>query len=64
MGNMKPSEVKNKVENSQSTVVENSRTQPVHAPEGEKVEVEHGGPRGPEPTRYGDWERKGRCIDF
>ena len=26
--------------------------------------VEHGGPTGPEPTRYGDWERKGRCIDF
>lgn len=25
---------------------------------------ELGGPRGPEPTRYGDWERKGRCIDF
>ncbi|XP_008683044.1 succinate dehydrogenase assembly factor 4, mitochondrial isoform X2 [Ursus maritimus] len=25
---------------------------------------EKGGPRGPEPTRYGDWERKGRCIDF
>lgn len=25
---------------------------------------EVGGPRGPEPTRYGDWERKGRCIDF
>ncbi|NXX71789.1 SDHF4 factor, partial [Spizella passerina] len=23
-----------------------------------------GGPRGPEPTRFGDWERKGRCIDF
>ena len=22
------------------------------------------GPRGPEPTRYGDWERKGRAIDF
>ena len=22
------------------------------------------GPRGPEPTRYGDWERKGRCTDF
>jgi len=22
------------------------------------------GPQGPEPTRYGDWERKGRCIDF
>ena len=25
---------------------------------------EIGGPEGPEPTRYGDWERKGRCIDF
>jgi hypothetical protein len=26
--------------------------------------IEYGGPSGPEPTRYGDWERKGRCIDF
>lgn len=25
---------------------------------------EIGGPKGPEPTRYGDWERAGRCIDF
>jgi hypothetical protein len=25
---------------------------------------EHGGPEGLEPTRYGDWERRGRCIDF
>ncbi len=25
---------------------------------------EIGGPEGPEPTRYGDWERKGICIDF
>ncbi|MCY4478802.1 MAG: DUF1674 domain-containing protein [Rhodospirillales bacterium] len=25
---------------------------------------ETGGPAGPEPTRYGDWERKGRAIDF
>jgi hypothetical protein len=25
---------------------------------------ETGGPPGPEPTRFGDWERKGRCIDF
>lgn len=22
------------------------------------------GPTGPEPTRFGDWERKGRCSDF
>jgi hypothetical protein len=25
---------------------------------------EKGGPKGPEPTRYGDWERGGRAIDF
>ena len=25
---------------------------------------EIGGPKGPEPTRFGDWERKGRCMDF
>ena len=25
---------------------------------------EIGGPKGPEPTRYGDWEKSGRCIDF
>ncbi len=25
---------------------------------------EIGGPEGLEPTRYGDWERRGRCIDF
>ncbi len=25
---------------------------------------EIGGPKGPEPTRYGDWEYNGRCTDF
>lgn len=36
-------------------------------PEGEESLVaiqEIGGPSGPEPTRFGDWERKGRCVDF
>jgi hypothetical protein len=28
----------------------------------ERVEI--GGPKGPEPTRFGDWERNGRCVDF
>lgn len=27
-------------------------------------EPEFGGPSGPEPTRYGDWERNGRVSDF
>lgn len=33
-------------------------------PAGEKTPKELGGPSGPEPTRYGDWERKGICVDF
>ncbi|TAH41021.1 MAG: DUF1674 domain-containing protein [Gammaproteobacteria bacterium] len=30
---------------------------------GKPVE-EIGGREGPDPTRYGDWEKNGRCIDF
>ena len=29
-----------------------------------EIAREIGGPKGLEPTRYGDWERAGRCIDF
>ena len=29
-----------------------------------EVAKEIGGPKGPEPTRYGDWEVGGRCTDF
>jgi hypothetical protein len=36
--------------------------QPAAQPPGNPTE--HGGPKGPEPTRYGDWERNGRCSDF
>lgn len=28
------------------------------------AQKEFNGPKGPEPTRYGDWEKNGRCIDF
>ncbi len=31
-------------------------------PAGKPKEI--GGPSGPEPTRYGDWERNGICVDF
>jgi len=31
---------------------------------GESAIPEDGGPAGPEPTRYGDWERKGLAVDF
>lgn len=29
-----------------------------------EIEKEIGGPKGLEPTRYGDWEKAGRCYDF
>ncbi len=29
-----------------------------------RAPAEIGGRDGPEPTRYGDWEKNGRCIDF
>jgi hypothetical protein len=29
-----------------------------------KLPKEIGGPPGPEPTRFGDWQYKGRCTDF
>lgn len=32
--------------------------------EAAKLPPEQGGPSGPEPTRYGDWERNGIAVDF
>jgi len=37
-------------------------SQPLSRPE--ERPPEFGGAKGPEPTRYGDWEHKGRCSDF
>jgi hypothetical protein len=34
------------------------------APERPAATKEIGGRKGPEPTRYGDWEVNGRCVDF
>lgn len=33
-------------------------------PEDSAKPAEIGGRKGPEPTRFGDWEKNGRCIDF
>ncbi|WP_449447961.1 DUF1674 domain-containing protein [Thermomonas brevis] len=33
-------------------------------PSAPPVRTEIGGRDGPDPTRYGDWEKNGRCIDF
>jgi len=37
---------------------------PKPAPPAEKPAPEVGGRKGPDPTRYGDWEKDGRCVDF
>jgi len=42
---------------------DNDDEQPRANDEG-KLAEEFGGPKGKEPTRYGDWEKNGRCIDF
>ena len=34
------------------------------APPPQPKAAEQGGPKGPEPTRYGDWEKKGLISDF
>jgi len=39
-----------------------STEQPMKQPPAQPREI--GGPKGPEPTRYNDWEKKGRCVDF
>ena len=38
--------------------------EPEQAVDEERTPREIGGPKGLEPTRYGDWERNGRCYDF
>lgn len=47
----------------ESTIVDTSVTTDVPKSQSDKVK-EYGGPKGKEPTRYGDWEKNGRCIDF
>jgi hypothetical protein len=55
--------MQNAVESSAPGAVPESSSKPATPPTSPRPE-EIGGPTGPEPTRYGDWERNGRCIDF
>ena len=41
-----------------------SKSPPVPEPDTATATDEQGGPKGQEPTRYGDWESKGICRDF
>ena len=44
--------------------LKDAETENARATQGAGRPKELGGPSGPEPTRYGDWERKGICVDF
>ena len=52
------------VETDLGTKIGTGDATPGQASTGLDVPVEVNGPKGPEPTRYGDWEQKGRCSDF
>jgi len=41
-----------------------SKSPPVPKPGPAAESEESGGPKGKEPTRYGDWENKGSAWDF
>jgi hypothetical protein len=43
---------------------EKADVEDVEKPQKPEPPKEIGGREGPDPTRYGDWEKAGRCIDF
>lgn len=51
----------NSQERGQELLKKTQRQSAAKAPE-QKIEI--GGRKGPEPTRYGDWELNGKCVDF
>ena len=56
-------------ESTQYTVVSDQSANPLSTTESttespSEPPPEFGGQKGPEPTRYGDWEKNGRCTDF
>ena len=57
---------KNKLENAEYPSLNEGQTADVASVSVSLVKMppEINGPKGPEPTRYNDWEQKGRCTDF
>ncbi|NDE91062.1 MAG: DUF1674 domain-containing protein [Alphaproteobacteria bacterium] len=56
----KPSSLKN----NPPPAAKDAEGKPAPVIAGETGPKEVGGQKGPEPTRYGDWEKGGRCTDF
>jgi len=60
-------EVTNSMSMSNQTKSDDAATVPTteHTPrKAPELPPEIGGQKGPEPTRFGDWEKNGRCTDF
>gem|GEM_PF-509774 len=47
-----------------ATIPDPAKTERAVTPASPAQEQEQGGRPAPDPTRYGDWEKNGRCIDF
>jgi hypothetical protein len=41
-----------------------SKSPPIPEPARSEPAEEHGGAKDKDPTRYGDWQREGKCVDF
>ncbi|WP_445370417.1 DUF1674 domain-containing protein [Methylomonas sp. HW2-6] len=62
---MTPSNVSDEKVTAEETVASKpAASKPASAEPTPAKPEEFNGPKGPEPTRFGDWERKGRCVDF
>ncbi len=55
-----PNNIKNNEANLSTSDIESKETKEKI----QNIKQETNGPKGLEPTRFGDWERNGRCIDF
>jgi hypothetical protein len=53
-----PTSMTGKAEEPKPEAAKTAKPEPAARPK------EIGGPAGAEPTRFGDWERNGRCSDF
>lgn len=48
----------------QNPSAENQEKSQIPAEKPATMPLEKGGRKGLEPTRYGDWEFNGKCVDF
>ena len=60
----KPAEKKPLTPAAERALAEAAKRRAERDSQGVPAAKEYGGPSGPEPTRYGDWEKKGLTSDF